>query len=165
VRLEVVTQDGTIAVEIGRAAGKQALSVGGREFPCEWTRLPDGGWLLLAGREVFDLRADLDGDHCAVCGRGGRFLLRIVDPRRLPSGGNARESAKGPRRILAEMPGKIVRLLVKPGERVEAGQGLLVLEAMKMQNEIPAPRAGVVLELAVKAGSATAAGDHLATIE
>jgi len=62
------------------------------------------------------------------------------------------------------MPGKVVRVLVAEGDTVEAGQGLLVVEAMKMQNEIKAPRSGRVVALAAREGATVAAGDPLATI-
>jgi biotin carboxyl carrier protein len=63
------------------------------------------------------------------------------------------------------MPGKIVRVLIAPGDAVETGQGLIVVEAMKMQNEMKATRAGRVLSVAVKEGTTVSAGQILATIE
>ena len=63
------------------------------------------------------------------------------------------------------MPGKVVRVLVKPGETVEAGQGLLVVEAMKMQNEMRAPRAGRIVSLPAVEGATVAAGEVLVVIE
>jgi biotin carboxyl carrier protein len=63
------------------------------------------------------------------------------------------------------MPGKVVRVLVAAGDTVEAGQGLLVVEAMKMQNEMKASRAGRILSVTVKEGATVAAGEVLATIE
>jgi len=63
------------------------------------------------------------------------------------------------------MPGKVVRVLVAPGDSVEAGQGIAVVEAMKMQNEMKAARAGKVLSVPAKEGATVAAGEVLATIE
>jgi biotin carboxyl carrier protein len=63
------------------------------------------------------------------------------------------------------MPGKVVRFLVEENARVEAGQGVVVVEAMKMQNEIKSPKAGIVVKLAVAAGAAVNAGDVLAIVE
>jgi biotin carboxyl carrier protein len=63
------------------------------------------------------------------------------------------------------MPGKVVRLLVAPGDAVTAGQGLIVVEAMKMQNEIKAPRAGRVLEVRAAEGATVAAGEALLILE
>jgi len=67
--------------------------------------------------------------------------------------------------VAAPMPGKIVRLLVAEGDSVAAGQGLLVMEAMKMQNEMKAPKAGRVVSLTAREGATVAAGDVLAAIE
>ena len=63
------------------------------------------------------------------------------------------------------MPGKVVRVLVAQGDQVEAGQGLVIVEAMKMQNELKAPRAGKVVAVAAAAGATVNAGEILATIE
>jgi biotin carboxyl carrier protein len=63
------------------------------------------------------------------------------------------------------MPGKVVRLLVQVGDKVEAGQGLLVVEAMKMQNEIRSPKGGTVERLQVKEGQPVNAGEVLAWVE
>ena len=63
------------------------------------------------------------------------------------------------------MPGKIIRLLVKPGDQVEAGEGLLVVEAMKMQNEVRSPKSGRVERLLVAEGTAVNAGEILAVID
>ena len=65
---------------------------------------------------------------------------------------------------MAPMPGKVVRVLVAPGDAVEADQGIVVVEAMKMQNELKAPRAGRVISVAAKEGATVAAGETLATI-
>jgi biotin carboxyl carrier protein len=63
------------------------------------------------------------------------------------------------------MPGKVIRVLVEEGGEVTAGQGIVVVEAMKMQNEMPSPKAGRVVSIAVKAGDAVATGQVLAVIE
>jgi biotin carboxyl carrier protein len=67
--------------------------------------------------------------------------------------------------VKAPMPGKVIRLLVREGDEVQAGQGLAVVEAMKMQNELKALRAGRVLRVAVKDGATVGAGDVLVTLE
>ncbi len=95
---------------------------------------------------------------------GYRFEIEARDPRRW-SPRAAGGAAHGPQSLTAPMPGKIVRVLVAPGDTVGAGQGLMVVEAMKMQNEIKAPRAGRVLSLPLRAGATVAAGAVLITIE
>ena len=73
--------------------------------------------------------------------------------------------AEGRQQILAPMPGKIIRVLVQTGEKVDAGQGLLVVEAMKMQNEIRSPKSGTVERVLVKEGQPVNAGEILAWID
>jgi biotin carboxyl carrier protein len=94
-----------------------------------------------------------------------RFGAEVRDPRSLRSRRAAAGAEVGPARILAPMPGKIVRIIASVGDEVEAGQGLVVVEAMKMQNEIKAPKKGKVTTIAVKEASAVNAGDLLAIVE
>jgi len=75
------------------------------------------------------------------------------------------DTYEGRLQLRADMPGKVIRLLVRDGEAVASGQALLVLEAMKMQNEIRSPKAGVVREVAVEAGRTVNSGDLLIAIE
>jgi biotin carboxyl carrier protein len=79
--------------------------------------------------------------------------------------GAARHAASGPASVLAPMPGKIVRLLAGPGDEVSAGQGLVVMEAMKMENELRAPRAGRVRETRVAEGQAVEGGALLVLLD
>ena len=72
--------------------------------------------------------------------------------------------AEGSQSVIAPMPGKVVRLLVKAGEAVEAGKGILVVEAMKMQNEVRSPKSGKIERLLVSEGQAVSAGEVLAVV-
>ena len=83
---------------------------------------------------------------------------------RQKNGGHASHGA-GPQRVVAPMPGKVVRVLVKPGDTVTARQGLVVVEAMKMENELRAARDGRVRDVAVKEGQSVDAGTVLLTVE
>jgi biotin carboxyl carrier protein len=93
------------------------------------------------------------------------FAVELRDPRSLRSGNRAAGDEKGPRKILAPMPGRIVRLLVAENSEVEAGQGIVVVEAMKMQNEIKSPRKGIVKNISATPGAAVNPGDVLAIVE
>lgn len=93
-----------------------------------------------------------------------RFEIEVRDPRRYAGGSRSRGGA-GVQNISAPMPGKVVRVLVAQGEAVEAGQGIVVVEAMKMQNEIKVQRPGKVASLTAREGATVAAGEVLATIE
>ena len=94
-----------------------------------------------------------------------RFAVELRDPRSLRSRRASAGDEKGPRKLVAPMPGRIVRVLVAENAEVEAGQGVVVVEAMKMQNEIKSPKKGTVQKLVAAPGSAVNAGDVLAIVE
>jgi len=93
-----------------------------------------------------------------------RYAAEVRDPRSLRSRVRA-DGGKGPRKLIAPMPGKVVRVLVKENAEVDAGQGLLVVEAMKMQNEIKSPKKGVLRKMLATEGASVSAGDVLAVVE
>jgi len=119
--------------------------------------------VLMDGRS-YDARVEEHPDSLIIVIDGYRFEAEVRDPRRW-SRKSAGRGADGIQTVAAPMPGKVVRVLVAPGDAVEPGQGLVVVEAMKMQNELKASRAGRVRTVAVKEGATVAAGDVLATIE
>jgi biotin carboxyl carrier protein len=92
------------------------------------------------------------------------FSVEIFDPRELRARSSSGAS-EGRQHIVAPMPGKVVRLLVSAGDAIEAGQGLIVVEAMKMQNEMKSPKAGTVVEIKTRDGATVAAGEILVVIE
>ena len=117
----------------------------------------------------------LDGKSCTarvlkrngeleVWAGGRRYAIEISDMRDRPSSGT-KQSVAGPLELRALMPGKVVKLLVKAGMNVEGGQSLIVVEAMKMQNEMKSPKDGVVTKLYVSEGSTVAAGEPLIRVE
>ena len=110
--------------------------------------------------------------RCVASGRDGLTELHlgdvvveaVINGRRV-AGDSSGDAAGGASRLTAPMPGKVVRVLVAPGDRVEARQPLVVVEAMKMENELTVPRAGVVAEVPVTEGMSVEAGRLLAAIE
>ncbi len=138
-----------------------AVSVDGTAFPCDARILSDGVLsLIVAGRSY---RCVADGDAVLIEGR--RFDYTVADPRSLGSRRGAGAGDAGPRAVKAPMPGKVVRVLVEPGATVEAGQGVIVIEAMKMQNELKAPKPGRVSKVSAAVGDTVAAGAVLVVIE
>jgi len=89
----------------------------------------------------------------------------LVDARRYRRVSDGPVAGDGELRVVAPMPGRVVRVLVKPGDEVALRQGLVVVEAMKMENEIAAAKAGRVKEVAVEAGQSVEAGRLLVTLE
>ncbi len=96
---------------------------------------------------------------------GRQVALTISESGRARVRGGAAAHGHGPQRLLAPMPGKVVKVLVRPGDAVEAGQGLIVVEAMKMENELRAAKAGRVASVAVTEGQSVDAGAVLAVVE
>ena len=92
-------------------------------------------------------------------------LVATLQGRSTGLGGSRPRAADGEVRLTAQMPGRVLRVLVRPGDDVAAGQGLVVIEAMKMENEIPAPRAGRVREVAVAEGTPVSAGQPLLVLD
>jgi len=118
--------------------------------------------ILLDGR-IYEASIQETATGLVVTIAGHRLDVEVRDPRRW-TGKSGRTLAEGVQTIAAPMPGKVVRVLIAPGQTVEAGQGLIVVEAMKMQNELKAPRAGRVLTVPAKEGSTVDAADVLVTI-
>ena len=118
--------------------------------------------VLLDGRS-YDARVERTIGHLIVSVQGHRFEIEVRDPRRWSPNAASRRGGDI-ETVRAPMPGKVVRVLVAPGDTVEAGQGVMVVEAMKMQNEMKASRSGRVLSVAAKEGATVTAGEVLATI-
>lgn len=119
-----------------------------------------GVYSVIAGLASWEAR--VAGNEITIGGH--RFQVEIQDPRQWKRSSRA-AGAHGRASIAAAMPGKIVRVLVAVGDEVVAGQGILVVEAMKMQNELKAPRDGRVTAIEVRENDSVNAGAVLATIE
>lgn len=142
--------------------------VDARHYEVEVRELTSGRYLLVAGPNIYKCRVGRKRDprnSFEVVVRGNAYDITLVDPKRLRSGQSSGAHDHGVAEIVSPMPGKIVRILVEAGARVEAGQGIIVVEAMKMQNEMKAPKAGVVVSINAEAGATVSAGDVLAVIE
>ncbi len=97
--------------------------------------------------------------------KNSRFAVEVRDPRSLRSRKAAAAGGEGPQKLVAPMPGKVVRIILAPGSEVEAGQGVLVVEAMKMQNELKSNKKGTVKQVMVAEGASVTAGEVLAIVE
>lgn len=145
-------------------------TVDGRSYEINAREINAGFHLLLNEARVYKCRVDKTG----IRSTGGAevyvgnqaYGVTVIDPKRMRSGQRAgAHGVDGSAQIVAPMHGKVVRVLIEQGASVEAGDGLIIVEAMKMQNEMKAPRAGVVLKLNARAGATVNAGDVLAVIE
>jgi biotin carboxyl carrier protein len=157
-------EDLTIKLEDGRVSAE----IGGRVYELEVRQPQPGAYLFFLDTKVYECRVSeraSSKEAFAVSIRGRNYDVTIVDPKRLRSGQNSDRHHHGAAQILAPMPGKVVRVQTEAGTAVEKGAGIVVVEAMKMQNEMKAPRAGVVVSINVKPGDTVNAGDVLAVVE
>jgi biotin carboxyl carrier protein len=156
-------------LDIKRDEGRVIAEVDGRRYELVVREPVEGSYLLIAGGSVYECRVERDADarrsSLSVHTRNHSYPITLIDPKRLRATQSASAHADGSAQVLAVMPGKVVRMLVEQGQVVEAGQGLFVVEAMKMQNEMKSPRAGRVAQLQARAGATVNAGEVLAIIE
>ena len=153
--------------EIFVSGGPDAWTIdrGGVSTPLQATRLPDGrlSLLLSDGRQICGLVEIADGAALVTSPRG-TARVAIEDPSRHPRRHGAADDDESGEEVHALMPGRVVEVGVAEGQTVAAGAILLVLEAMKMQNEIRASRGGLVARIAVSAGQAVDRGALLVAI-
>jgi biotin carboxyl carrier protein len=123
-----------------------------------------GIYSVLWNGRSFEVKIASNGDPMIVDVHGARIPVEIVDPR-TRRGAAAVRGGEDRQAILAPMPGKVVRVLVNAGDEVEAGQGAVVVEAMKMQNEMKVQKSGRVVSVSAVEGAAVSAGEVLVVIE
>jgi biotin carboxyl carrier protein len=142
--------------------------VDSRPYEVEVRQLADGQYLFVNGSTVYRCRVEANRDSqnsFEVVLRGRTRDVVLIDPKRLRSTHTAGAHYSGAAQIVSPMPGKVVRVLVEAGAQVEAGTGIVVVEAMKMQNELKSPKAGIVVSINAEPGATVNAGDVLAVIE
>lgn len=164
-KLEVTVAGKPIAVELRRDADGWECNLDGTEQPLDVVEVAPGVLSLLLDGQSFTLHVVRHGDGWTVHTRGTDVAATVSDPRRWRgrSGGGAAGRA-GRQEVAAPMPGKVVRVLVSERQEVEAGQGLVVVEAMKMQNEIPSPKKGVIEQVRVREGDRVEHGAVLVVV-
>jgi len=113
---------------------------------------------------AYEVKSDRVANDLYVWVGSTRFAGEVRDPRSLRGRARAGDD-RGAMKIVAPMPGKVVRVLAREGDEVEAGAGVAVVEAMKMQNEIKSPKKGSIQKILVREGAAVNAGDVLAIVE
>ena len=166
VHLNGVAGSQTRTVELVPAGQGWNIFLDGKAINADATRVADGTIsVLLDGQSfVVHVTPTLEGKIKLQSGPH-EFTAELQDPRAWQGRRHGALEAEGRQQIIAPMPGKVIRVLVEAGEEVEAGQGLVVVEAMKMQNEIRSPKKGKVERLLAKKGQNVNAGDILAVVE
>jgi biotin carboxyl carrier protein len=162
---EVAIDGKNYRLELDREGGRWLCRLDGREIQMDAILArPDVLSVLIEGK-AYEIKRERTATDMHLWVGSGRYEAVLRDPRSLRSRKGGAVDEKGPKKLLAPMPGKIVRVLVAEKAEVEAGQGILVVEAMKMQNELKSPKKGTVQKLAVKDGDNVNPGDILAIVE
>jgi biotin carboxyl carrier protein len=160
-----VTIDGkNYRLELNHSEGQWLCRLDGQQVEVDAVLVRPDVLSLRIGNRAYEVKSERVADELYLWVGSAHFAAEVRDPRSLQSRSRAADD-HGPRKIVAPMPGKVVRLLVRDGDQVEPGAGVVVVEAMKMQNEIKSPKKGTVQKILVSAGSAVNAGDVLAIIE
>ncbi len=160
-----VTIDGkNYRLDLNRAEGRWSCRLDGRELEVDAVLARPDVLSLRIGNMAFEVKSERVANDLHLWVGSTRFAVEVRDPRSL-RGRTRTGDDRGPKKIVAPMPGKVVRLLVRDGDEVEQGAGVAVVEAMKMQNEIKSPKKGTVQKILVSEGAAVNAGDVLAIVE
>ena len=150
-KLRAIIGDQEEELELKLDGNRVSARLGTRVYELEAREIEPGSYLFFLGNKVREVRVD--------------DAIQIIDPRRLRSGQNSGGHHHGVAQIVAQMPGKVVKVQVEAGATVEKGVGVVVVEAMKMQNEMKSPRAGMVVSVNVKPGDTVNAGDVLFVLD
>lgn len=150
----------------GLGMGRYAVTFEGHRSELESLVLPHGAVSMIVEGQSYSVEFDEKGDEVDVLLRGQYTRFDVADERKLRlRAASAGFSVEGKQTVAAPMPGKIVKIFVKVGDEVTEGQGIVVVEAMKMENELKAPKAGKVTEVLVKEGVPVENGAPLVVIE
>lgn len=147
--------------------GRYAATVNGARYELDLLVLPHGAVSMLLNGESYAVEFEDRADgEVAVLVQGQITRVDVADERTLRlRAASAGFTVEGRQTLTAPMPGKVVKVLVKPGQAVEEGQGLIIVEAMKMENELKSPKAGTVIEVAAVEGVAVESGARLVVVE
>jgi biotin carboxyl carrier protein len=164
-KFEVRIDSRACIVELTRNADRWQISLDGKAFDADAIEIAPNIFSILLNGKSHEIRiTPTPAGRLTLQTAHHEFTAEVIDPRAWRGRRQGALEAEGRQQILAPMPGKIVRVLVQLGEKVEAGQGLLVVEAMKMQNEIRSPKNGTVERLLVKEGQPVNAGEVLCVV-
>ena len=160
-----VTIDGkNHRLDLNLADGRWLCRLNGRDLELDAILARPDVLSLRIGNLAYEVKSERVANELHLWVGSKVFTVEIRDPRSLRGRVRAGDD-QGPRKIVAPMPGKVVRVLVREGAEVESGAGVAVVEAMKMQNEIKSPKQGTIRKILVGEGAAVNAGDVLAIVE
>jgi acetyl/propionyl-CoA carboxylase alpha subunit len=152
-------------VQVTREGDRYRGRINEQDVDAEVAEKGNGVLIVQLGGRTFDITYWRDGGELHLDLGGAAVAVEILDPLRSSHGDNGDGEGAGKREIRAAMPGKVVAVKVRPGDEVRQGQGLVVVEAMKMENEVSSPKSGRVVALEVIPGQTVEKGALLFTVE
>lgn len=166
-KLEIEIGGKKRTVESADAEVPTRWMIDGRVAEADATAVASSVYSILTGGESLEARVEKvpgPGARLLVIVAGREYAVEVRDPRQWRKNRGTALEAEGAQQVIAPMPGKVVRVLVKAGDTVSAGQGLAVVEAMKMQNEVRAPKSGRVERVSAAEGQTVGAGEVIAVV-
>lgn len=166
-KLQVKVADAISEVSMRNGSGRYFAEIDGRTYEFDALEPEPGQFSIrLADGRKIEARVSLDAEGRSLVWIDGRSIeVELIDPKKLRGAGGSVAETAGIADIKTAMPGKVVRLIVSVGDAVEKGDGVIVVEAMKMQNEIKAPKNGTVTSIRVAEGDTVDPGRILLSIE
>ena len=161
-KLQAELNKQTFEIEIKRDGENVFAKIDDREYRLAASEVEPNVYLLKNENRIFQVYAAPNG---IVNINNHQLEINIIDPKRLRGAAASVANADGAAEIKTAMPGKLVRILVEAGTEVKQGEGVLIVEAMKMQNEMKSPKDGIIKEIRFAIGATVNAGDVLAIIE
>lgn len=162
---EVIIEGKSYRLDLSRAEGQWDCRLNGRPVPIDAVLARKDVLSVLIDGKAYEVKRERGPSDMHLWVGSARYEAELRDPRSLRGRQDRAADAKGPKKLVAPMPGKIVRILAPEKTEVEAGQGVVVVEAMKMQNELKSPKKGVVQKVIATLGANVNAGDVLAIVE
>lgn len=162
---ELVLEGRRQQLRLKRLGDRARVELAGKFLEVDVSQLSEGSFSLILEGRSHDVSVTPHAAGYQVVVDGESFQMGLVDPRREGPTASGGTRAAGPMAVSAPMPGKVVTILAAEGEEVRQGQGLVVVEAMKMQNELSSPRSGRIRAVRVAEGQAVNAGETLVLVE
>ena len=166
-KYEILINGARRMVEFNSQANQSSpmiAAIDGRTVEVDAAKISSFAYSILIGGRSIEVRVEESAEGLLVRAAGREFQVKVADPRSWQGRRRGGIELEGRQQVTSPMPGKIVSVLAAPGQKVEAGQGLLVIEAMKMQNEIRSPKSGTVERLFAIEGQTVSAGEILALV-
>jgi biotin carboxyl carrier protein len=161
-------------IQVGGAPGTVEISsvvdqplecvIDGHSVTADVAEIVPGTYSILIGNSAIEVRVEETPAGLRVISPHAEYVVVVRDLRKWNRNRSAALGSEGRQQIMAPMPGKVVRILLNVGDHVEAGQGIMVVEAMKMQNEVRSTKSGTIERLLIKEGQAVAAGQALVIV-